>query len=301
MAVSYPVSTLKASEGTWSTVAGMNADVVAEVNAGLTGDLEIRVENGASFSGLVDWSFTAAKFAGYTITLKSDIVTPASPGIISNTSAEHVIDIISSGVDSAGHVVIDGLILKGQGAANATCQTVRTSGFLSTAGCSLTVQNNLCYSHCADGESGAGTAQIVSSDAGHTGKLTVVNNTSFMTTLIQATMAVVLTASAHADSMVANNLVCLRAINGATVTTSKNKNNNVYAYDASNLWAVTGTAVNLTKLDPALVEVIIQSLTDNVATMAGRNAHLTASSTALIGQADPAYATATDIEGNLRT
>jgi hypothetical protein len=52
--------------------------------------------------------------------------------------------------------------------------------------------------------------------------------------------------------------------------------------------------------NPNLVDVMIQSDTDSIATIAGRDSHLTASSTYLLERADPATATTTDIEGNPR-
>jgi hypothetical protein len=108
-------------------------------------------------------------------------------------------------------------------------------------------------------------------------------------------MELSLSASAHADSRFANNHVGTWSIDSLNIVTGKNTNNNIYSYNGSNGWAVTGTAVNLTKVNPLTVAQVIQASGESIATMSGRDAHLQSSSP-LIDQADQSLAPAYDIE-----
>jgi hypothetical protein len=122
----------------------MNADVIAAVNAGLTGDLEIRIENGQLFSGMINWAFTSGKMNGYRITIHSDIVTPLSPGGVSGTSSERAVAITDSSahLDSGGGIVVENLILKSSGnGVVGSPQHINESGFLANANRYLTFQN----------------------------------------------------------------------------------------------------------------------------------------------------------------
>jgi hypothetical protein len=292
---------LKSSGGDWSTVADMNAAVIALVNAGLTDHYTIRVENGVSFTGQVNWTFlNSGRFNGKTITLTSD--EGATPGIISCTTNDSPLWVIQEGANpesDSGGVIIDRLIWKVDGV---YCSVVEPfSTIFLNANRYFTYQNNLFYGRCTDSESLTGLFFCDIED--NAGIVRVINNSFYISWQYVDGIHINLTpqAGSLSDYFFANNFFGAYTIHALTVGTGKNTNNHVYSYDGVDTFSVTGTPVNLTRgVNPNTVNAVIQASRESVATMSARNPHTTLASVALIEQASAVYAPAYDLELNSR-
>ena len=297
---------LKTADGDYDSITAMNAGLATLTGgAGLTENVEVRVQNGQSFgdySEKIGFDITGKKLNGFSITITSDIVTPATLGILKVHSVDGAGALPGTPEVDTGVFQVTKLIIKMSGlGGNASLYGV--SSFIGT-GREYNIVNCLIFTAFTGDSAGF----YLTTDQSAVGFIRVINNSIYHSFIHSETpgdyaIPIIFQANAGgaADSIVANNLVCAYNISAVTVDTGKNFNNNIYSYNGTNTWGVTGTAVNLTKLDPATTQAVIVTYSETVDTMAGKTATPTASSTALIDLGDPTYAPTTDIIGNPRT
>ena len=290
---------LKASGGDWSALNTMATDLVTMVNTGLTEDVEVRAENGGAFSGFLGLDFTDSKFNGHTLTIHSDIATPASPAIFTTTKPSFSDGGTISASDTGG-IVLENIIFKQSGSFGGTfCAFQVDETAIKVGGRFIKIQNNLLYLTFTDSDD-TGFNLLNVGGIATPGTFRFIENTVYISKTQFPVGSVGLSMPNASDAMFANNFIGFYNASSITVTTGKNTDNVVYAYDGLDAFTVNGTAVNLGRTNPNTVAQVIQANNETLATMAGRDARLTATSAALIGKANPLYTTTRDLVGTAR-